>query len=151
MSDSAKGDYFNWLRSVTTEPAGADTVADGAAPDDDPLSFAAPGGGPILPRYGMTGADGAPSSASPPAAAPPALTLSDLPTARISAAPLPTPTAPSVSDLPTTQLPGARISSAPAPSPAQDVSDLPTQRVKATLSPAPASAPPVSIPTRSGV
>jgi hypothetical protein len=56
-----------------------------------------------------------------------------------------------MSDLPTTHLPGARVSSAPVPSPAQDVSDLPTQRVKATLPPATASAPPASTPSRSAV
>ena len=85
------------------------------------------------------------ASASAPAAEPvaePDSAVSDLPTVRVSAAPLPAPDAPSVSDLPTTRMPSADVPNAPTP--AQDVSDLPTQRVKATLPPVAAQAIPVA-------
>jgi hypothetical protein len=160
MSDSANGDEYNWLRAIASEPAGDNTAGakpHGAAPDDNPLPFAAPGGMPALPRYG--GADGANAAngvnaktslapASSPAAEPVAASdsvVSDLPTVRVSAAPAPTPAAPSVSDLPTKRMPSADASSAPAP-PAQDVSDLPTQRVKATLPPMASMTPAQAIP-----
>jgi hypothetical protein len=61
--------------------------------------------------------------------------VSDLPTVRVTAAPVPTPAAPSVSDLPTTRMPSAGDSTLLVPAPAPDVSDLPTQRVKVTLPP----------------
>ena len=86
-----------------------------AASDDDTLRFAAPGGLPVMPRYGASAANGANgkngmATVSAPAAEPvaePDSAVSDLPTVRVSAAPLPTPDAPSVSDLPTTRMPSA--------------------------------------------
>ena len=107
-----------------------------------------------MPRYGAS--DGASAAmartgsmasrtVSAPAAEPvaaPDSAVSDLPTVRVSAAPLPTPDAPSVSDLPTTR--HAERDRANAPTPAQDVSDLPTQRVKATLPPVAAQAIPAA-------
>ena len=157
MSDSANGDDYSWLRVPASDPTGGDmanATSDAAASDDDTLRFAAPGGLPVMPRYGASdgasaanGANGKKSmaSVSAPAAEPvaaPDSAVSDLPTMRVSAAPSPTPAAPSVSDLPTTRMPSA--DGANAPTPAQDVSDLPTQRVKATLPPVAAQAIPVA-------
>jgi hypothetical protein len=152
MSDSANGDDYSWLRAPASDPAGdtgANDTSDGAAPDDDTLRFAAPGGLPVMPRYGASdGANGGASAANEilvknsmaPSLAPaaesvaaPDSAVSDLPTVRVSAAPLPAPVAPSVSDLPTTRMPNA--DGANAPTTVQDVSDLPTQRVKVTLPP----------------
>jgi hypothetical protein len=148
MSDSANGDNYSWLRASASDPAGdtrANATSDGAAPDDDTLRFAAPGGLPVMPRYGVS--DGASAAneilvknSLAPASIPlgesvaaPDSAVSDLPTMRVSAAPLSAPAEPSVSDLPTTRMPSADGANLPAP--AQDVSDLPTQRVKATLPP----------------
>src|SRR5437899_1001115 len=133
MSDFPPND---WRRAATADVVGANNAdAEGSTPDDELLPFAAPHGMPVLPRYGRNGESAAPASTpaptlEPPAQGIPASAISDLPTARVSAAP-PMPVAPSVSDLPTTHLPSAGGSSAPTPTPASDVSDLPTQRVKA--------------------
>ena len=139
MSDSANGDNYSWLRASASDSAG-DTVAnatsDGSASDDDTLRFAAPGGLPVMPRYGTS--DGASVSneilvknsmapVSGPAAEPvaaPNSAVSDLPTVRVSAAPLPAPAVSSVSDLPTTRMPSTDGANVPAPE--QDISDLPT-------------------------
>lgn len=83
--------------------------------------------------------------ASTPGADPTNLAVSDLPTVRVSAAPVPTPVTPSVSDLPTARMANANVSSLPVPQPAQDVSDLPTQRVKATAPPPPVKEPPTPV------
>jgi len=144
MSDSANGDNYNWLRVIASEPADDKTAtpwADDVAPDDGPAPFAAQGAMPALPRYGVSdgasAANGAhaKNSMAPASSPTPDSTVSDLPTVRVTAAPVPTPATPSVSDLPTTRMPSAGDSTLPAPGPAQDVSDLPTQRVKATLPP----------------
>jgi hypothetical protein len=162
MSDSANGDNYSWLRVPASDPAGGDmanTTPDGAASDDDQLLFAAPGGLPVMPRYGASdgasatnGANGKNSMAPASAPAAPDSAVSDLPTVRVSAAPLPSsapPASPSVSDLPTMRMPSADVAAdiANLPTPAPDVSELPTQRVKATLPPVAAQAIPAASAT----
>src|SRR5262245_22513617 len=144
MGDSANGDEYNWLRAIASEPDGdtmANATSDGAASDEDTLRIAAPGGLPVIPRYGASDEVSAANGAHARNSMAPALTpavdptnsaVSDLPTVRVSAAPAPTPAAPSVSDLPTTRMPSAGDSTLPAPAPVQDVSDQPTQLIKAT-------------------
>jgi hypothetical protein len=66
MSDSANKDYFSWLRSVTADPAAGDNgAAEDAAPDDNPLPFAAPGGMPIFPSVSLASRNGANRGCAP--------------------------------------------------------------------------------------